>query len=751
MNTNYYTNIINRTLKSQFVFVSLMSAFLFSIFLKEVQEIFLLKDLTYVMDIGKGITKTLYIEEALFIKIVLYYKIVLFITTIALVNNIYERFLKRSLTKEKEVRWYDVKTIKYPFKKDKLELIIGKIYNEENLELNEKPKYLKILEDGLFQNILITGTIGTGKTIALMSQILVQLIFKFHDDEKKKFAMLCLDVKGNFHKFVYAFAKEVKRWNDVITIEIGGVWKYNPLHKPNLSEIELANRCRYVLELFQGKGVDSYWLGKAEDFMVELFKLIRLYNNGYINFEETHKCGLDEQYRNKVIEKVNAKLKNEELTEEQEYNFKTIVSYFKNEYDKQDEKIQGFIISSLTTMTQPFISTKKMRDSFSPSEEEINFFGFEETIKKGKIVVFKINANKEPKVAKLIAAYLKLDMQKETMISLDKGKNSIEAQRVKVIVSDECQEYATRNDAEYLSQSREPRSITVSATQSYSSIKQALNNDETITNMLLQSYVNKIWLRSDDVDYTIPKVIKQIGKVLREKISTSVTENAQKSRTNFSLGKILGSGKNLSSGISISEQMESKFDEVFLGQRLKAGQAVAFISDGEEILPPTVVHCVRMHKDGRIIFDESKNTIRFTTDKEEIFKEIGEIDIDKLEQGLTFKLDEKDKIHVQEYVKKDADNIKHQGEIKEAFKEPQIASESNVELESINKEIESPKKEDLVFKFEFETTINKLEKDIMESKEKIEENSNDIKEINIKVNELHGEHKKVVEEFEDAF
>ena len=50
-----------------------------------------------------------------------------------------------------------------------------------------------------------------------------------------KLGMLILDVKGNFYKQVLEYAKLSKRLDDVIVIEINGVYKYNPLHKPNLS------------------------------------------------------------------------------------------------------------------------------------------------------------------------------------------------------------------------------------------------------------------------------------------------------------------------------------------------------------------------------------------------------------------------------------------------------------------------------------------------------------------------------------
>ena len=41
---------------------------------------------------------------------------------------------------------------------------------------------------------------------------------------------------------------------------------------------------------------DSYWLDKAESTTVEAIKLCRIYNNGYVTFEELHKIISDSKY-----------------------------------------------------------------------------------------------------------------------------------------------------------------------------------------------------------------------------------------------------------------------------------------------------------------------------------------------------------------------------------------------------------------------------------------------------------------------
>ena len=143
-------------------------------------------------------------------------------------------------------------------------------------------------EKSLYQNMLITGTIGTGKTSSSMYPFAKQLI-GYEDIEYGKFGMLILDVKGNFYKQIKIYAEQFNRLDDLYVIELGGDVKYNPLDKPDLKPSVLANRLKTILTLFSPNNSESYWLDKAEEVLTECIKLCRLYNNGYVTFIELHK------------------------------------------------------------------------------------------------------------------------------------------------------------------------------------------------------------------------------------------------------------------------------------------------------------------------------------------------------------------------------------------------------------------------------------------------------------------------------
>ena len=95
--------------------------------------------------------------------------------------------------------------------KNKLNLKIG--YNNNN-----NPIYIS--EKSLYQNILITGSIGSGKTSSAMYPLTNQLIEFKSTNTKEKLGMLILDVKGNYYSKVLEYCKIHKREKDLIIIDL---------------------------------------------------------------------------------------------------------------------------------------------------------------------------------------------------------------------------------------------------------------------------------------------------------------------------------------------------------------------------------------------------------------------------------------------------------------------------------------------------------------------------------------------------
>ncbi len=464
-------------------------------------------------------------------------------------------------------------------KENNLFLLIGSNYNSQ-----EK---IIIPEKGLYQNILITGTIGTGKTSSAMYPFTEQLIKYSSSDINKKIGMLILDVKGNYYDQVINFANSSNRIDDIIVIEINGKYKYNPLHKPQLKASVIANQLKSILLLFSPNNTESFWIDKSEEILSEAIKLCRLYNNGYVTFLELHNLVNSKEYYLEKIDILRKKFLNNKFSKKELYSLLSCIRFFNKEFFSLDSRTLGILKAEISRITNCFVSDYDVMDTFCPPFEKLNFSGFSEVSQSGKIVVLNMNINEYRNLSKIIAAYLKLDFQTEVLSHLSKKSSP---PRTTAFISDEYSEYVTALDANFFSQSREAKCINIVSTQSYTSLLNTINNQNTVK-VIVQSLVNKIWFRSDDI-FTIEEAQKQIGKITKELSSRTISENAKNTYFNYFTNSFNSKDSNISESINKYEQFDYAYDTRFFTQDLESFSALAFLSDGTQILPPLKI---KMH------------------------------------------------------------------------------------------------------------------------------------------------------------
>ena len=447
---------------------------------------------------------------------------------------------------------------------------------------DQKKQAIYLPEKSLYQNVLITGTIGTGKTSSAMYPFTKQLIEFSCTDVSNKIGMLVLDVKGNYYVKVSEFARNCGREDDLIVLSLGGDYRYNPLHKPNLKASVLANRLKTILMLFSPNNSESYWLDKVEQILTECIKLCRLYNNGYVTFEEIHKLISVENYYLEKIEILRKRFSNNEFSNEDIYNLMSALTFFQKEFLSLDLRTLSILKSEITRITNVFVSDYEVYRTFNPKEEELNFFGFEDLINTGKIVVLNMNISEYKALSKIIATYLKLDFQTEVMARL--ANNFANSSRTVAFISDEYHEYASVSDSEFYAQSREAKCVNIVATQSYTSLLNSLNNKYAV-DVIVQNLVNKFWFRTDDI-FTIESVQKQIGKEDKEKMFKSISENAKETSYSYITNTLNSTDSSISESISTQVTYEFVYDTKFFTQELENFCSLCFLSDGNKIITP---------------------------------------------------------------------------------------------------------------------------------------------------------------------
>ena len=560
-------------------------------------SLFILKDVLY----GKNIIfpyalNKFYIDieyPGIWSKIKAYFYIINIVTplTIILIYNlkkyaIWKKLYIKELREEENLNFFKVETRKKELKenntvlkrifKDKNDYKDKKENSKEVLEIligfdeEKQPVYLD--EKALFQNILITGSIGTGKTSSGMYNTKQLMSYNSYND--KKIGMLILDVKGNYYDFVRKEAIRSGRLQDLVCIDISGDTYYNPIDKIELSSDIIAGRLKEILLLFSKNNTESFWIDKAGMLLSEVIKFIRLYNENYVTFYEIHKIINDINYYLKMKKNIKSKLIKNKYSEEDVFNINSSVDYIEKEFLKLDERTKGIIIAEISRITGIFVLNYDINRTFCPEKNKINFKGFRDVIDNGKIVVLKMNISKYGDISRIIASYLKMDFQREVLMQVTrKNKENI---RKTAFISDEYQEYITKNDAEFYAQSRETMCISVVATQSYSSLYNTLK-DEFATDVIIQSLVNKIWYRQDDIR-TIEKAQKVIGKEEKEKVSQTMSESSKEANYNYILKKFVTQNSNLSESINKYKVLEEKFDVKEFSYNLKVFEAIALIS-----------------------------------------------------------------------------------------------------------------------------------------------------------------------------
>ena len=506
--------------------------------------------------------------------------------------------------------FYFVSSKMFP-KKMKQKINIQESNNNElnlNIGFNSFNNLIKIPEKSLYQNILVTGTIGTGKTSSAMYPFTEQLIEYKSNTLDEKLGMLILDVKGNYYSKVNELCLKYKRKNDLIIIDLSGNIKYNPLDKPHLNASVLADRLKTILLLFSPNNSEDFWLDKVSQILTESIKLCRLYNSGYVTFEELHNLIFFKNYYLEKVKVLKELFVKNTFSTEQIYNLLSSLNFFEREYYSLDDRTISILKSEVSRITNLFISDYNVKNTFCPKKEDITFSGFSEVIQKGKIVVLNMNIANYKNLSKLIATYLKLDFQTEVIGRLNnpnfnKDNHFLDifnftSNRPICFISDEYQEYVSLSDSTFFAQSREAKCINIVSTQSYTSLLNVLNNEASVK-VIIQNLVNKLWFRNDDI-FTVEEAQKQIGKEEKEKISKTISENAKETDYNYFFNNFLSKNSNISESVNSYFQTDYIYDINFFTRNLETFSCLAFLSDGTNIIKLQKLKLIPYFKGGKI-------------------------------------------------------------------------------------------------------------------------------------------------------
>jgi hypothetical protein len=215
---------------------------------------------------------------------------------------------------------------------------------------------------------------------------------------------------------------------------------------------------------------------------------------------------------------------------------------------------------------------------------------FDELIETGKVVGLNFPVALNPALAKTIGTMMKIDYQRAVLLRIPRMDAQPERHyRPTVFICDEYQNFATvggdnpTGDERFLSLSRQPKCIPIVASQSISSLNDALPNEGVKT--LLQAFRTKVFLTTSDPE-TARYASELCGKADRTRISYTVSESSSNANVGWLSGRTSSSKGSVSASKQYQKHKEPLFEEkVFFD--LKNAQSIVVAFDGVSPLPPT--------------------------------------------------------------------------------------------------------------------------------------------------------------------
>ena len=466
---------------------------------------------------------------------------------------------------------------------EELCITVGEVHCPETGKRQKKASLITIPEKGLYTNLFVFGSIGSGKTVFLLSILQQILSYKKHTKELKPCGLF-IDEKGNLGSQVMEIAKGIGRDEDVYVFDLSGNVIWNVIHEPSKGADAIARRLEKIMESSVEKSAD--WIRKyAYEFLVNIIKLIRLTSpDYYITLKDIHEHIHDEEKiksklkilnedKYEIVEKLSKmetdirQIKNLDLKNYIDEEYKIIHTYFTKSWfllKGKDPEVFGYISTSLSQLVGPVIDPK-IAYIFNPDHpSKINFKGFDWIINEGKLFVYSVPDSIYEGLGKYIALFMKLPFQKACLSRIPKTTKGTEVydpnynkDRPILFVADENQNSYHPSDNNAIDKLREAKVIHICLSQTFVSLLAQKHNEAGVL-QYLGSFRNKLFLSTDDPK-SAEYYSKIVGQELKKNKSVSYSESSKDASVNLLQNNVVNSETNLSKSVNFQDRLENRF------------------------------------------------------------------------------------------------------------------------------------------------------------------------------------------------
>jgi hypothetical protein len=286
--------------------------------------------------------------------------------------------------------------------------------------------------------------------------------------------------------------------------------------------------------------------------------------------------------------------------------------WFFNDWRRIEPKLRTSIIEGISVFLSLFDDNPDVKRTFCPPPEcydpkanadhrygtPLPSFGW--LIESGKVCALNFPVAMNPGLARAIGVMMKLDFQRAVINRIPTIESHADRYfRQTLFLCDEYQHFATvgenepTGDDKFFSLSRQPKCISIVATQSISSLKSSVPGEAWRT--LLQTFRTKIFLSLSD-DFSAKMASELCGREDHLKVSYNLSESGHDASVSLLTGKAVSQKANISASKSYYPQQDFRFDTKTFTE-LKNAQAIVIAYDGINPMPPAFCYLKPFYND----------------------------------------------------------------------------------------------------------------------------------------------------------
>lgn len=340
----------------------------------------------------------------------------------------------------------------------------------------------------LTENVIILGSVGSGKTACVMNAFLDELVGA--RALKLPTGGLVLDFKGDYYSKIERLSAKHNRQADLVVLspESGHIW--NPLDTDEPAREVAARFVAAMKALGQQDNNTSFFADQAETFLENAISLLRLTASASLppTIHDIYSLANDRDYLDRKFRRLSQP---NELAPRSSPHVRCY-RYFAYEFSSLPEETRQSVLATLNNMLNPLCGehVTQLIDGSSTIK-------LADVTQSSKILYLHLPSSQTPKAGRVLGLLLKLAYFAEVK------KKQLDTDRYTFFFCDEFQEFYTSDtdssDARFFAVSRQYMHINLVATQNINNFTMQGERREAVMSMLA-NIKTKIFLRNSDKD-----------------------------------------------------------------------------------------------------------------------------------------------------------------------------------------------------------------------------------------------------------